>query len=125
MNQNSFKGKILDLWMEDGILYGVYKVDKVDLPEAKTATQERLTFTGDKTYPVITDYSKVRDTTKSARDYLSSDEPSKGIKAIALIIDSSVGRVIYNFFISLNKPAFPIQVFTDQEKAREWIKQYR
>ncbi|QHT66840.1 hypothetical protein GXP67_09300 [Rhodocytophaga rosea] len=125
MKENYYNGNILELWLEEGILHGIYKVDKVDLQTAKMATQERLSFTLEKSYPVLTDYSKVKDTTKEARDYLSTEEPSKGIKAIALIIDSSVGKVIYNFFIALNKPDYPMQVFNDPLQAKEWLKKYR
>lgn len=125
MRENYYNGTILDLWLDDGILHGVYKVDKVDLVAARTATRERLSFTNGKSYPVLTDYTKVKTTLKEARDYLSTEEPSAGIKAIALIIDSKVGKAIYNFFMILNKPVYPMQVFNDPNEALEWLKQYR
>jgi hypothetical protein len=125
MRENYYNGTILELWLDDGILHGVYKVDKVDLDTAKMATRERLSFTNGKSYPVLTDYTKVKTTLKEARDYLSTEEPSTGIKAIALIIDSKVGKAIYNFFMILNKPVYPMQVFNDPHEALEWLKQYR
>lgn len=125
MKENYYNGEILELWFEEGILCGAYKVDNVNLEAARIATRERLTYVADRAYPNLVDYRKVRKTDKAARDYLSTENPTKGIKAMAVLIDSTIGRVIYNFFITINKPPYPMQIFNDPHQAIEWLKQYK
>lgn len=123
MKENYFSGEVLELWFEEGILCGAYKVENVDLESARKATRERLGYVDDKAYLNLVDYRKVRKTDKQARDFLASETPTQGIKAMAVIIDSTIGRVIYNFFIGLNRPPYPMQIFTDPEQAKNWLKQ--
>jgi hypothetical protein len=45
-----------------------------------------------------------------------------GASAVALIVSSSVSRVIANFFTGLSKPAIPIRVFDSNDTARTWLR---
>jgi len=44
--------------------------------------------------------------------------------ARALLIESLVGQVIANFFISLNKPTVPTRLFTSEVEAVAWLKTF-
>jgi hypothetical protein len=41
--------------------------------------------------------------------------------AFAILIDSSVSRVVGNFFLGINKPAVPTKLFTNEKEAVKWL----
>ena len=51
------------------------------------------------------------------RRIASADE----VAVVAMVISSTVGTILVNFFLRVNKPKYPFRVFTDQGKAREWL----
>ena len=122
--ENFHEGKVIRLRIENGILFGQYMVETVDLKTAILATDERLRFTKGIEYPTLADYSKVKVTTKEARDYFTQQSASSDLKAIAVLISSPVGSIIGNFFSKINKPPYPFKIFSDAEKAKEWLKNY-
>lgn len=124
MREKHFDGEVCEIWLEDGIVYFVSKVEEMDISVAKTITKERINLVGDKDYPILGDYLKVKNVTKEARDFMASKEGTKNIKAIAALINSPVGRIIGNFYIRISKPPFAFKIFTDKEKALEWLKQF-
>jgi hypothetical protein len=125
MKENYFDGEVLELWFEDGILIGNYKVENVDLQVGEKATKERIAFTNHKSYPILTDYSRVKSTTKEARDYFATEQASNYITAMAILTDSSVGKIIVNFYLSISKPNFPTRIFTKKEEAIAWLSKYK
>src|SRR5690606_33910971 len=109
----TFDGQVLKMWYDEGILFGEYKVETVDLESAKLATKERVDFTAGRQIVVLVDYTTVRKTTKEARDYLGIGESSDNIDAMAILIASPVGSMMTNFYLTINKPPFPLKVFSD------------
>lgn len=45
-------------------------------------------------------------------------------KAEALVIKSLANRLESNFYINYHKPQYPIQIFTEESKAVEWLLTY-
>jgi len=70
---------------------------------------------------VLIDMSKVTEIVKDARDYFANERTASIQRATALVVNSPVSRVIGNFFIGLNKPITPTQLFTDPHKAIKWL----
>jgi len=68
------------------------------------------------------EWREIRSVEKKARDHYSGETASKFLNALALIITSGFSRVIGNFFPGLNKPDFPVKLFTSEEKAVGWLK---
>lgn len=124
MENQTFDGTVLKLWIEDGILCGIYKIKIVDLASAQQAAKERLEFTNRRDVLSLVDYSMVKTTTKEARDYLSLKESSEHITAMALLISSPVQSMMANFYLTINRPSFPFKVFSDRTKAKNWLSQY-
>ena len=56
------------------------------------------------------------------RESRSYFQKATSLKATALLVRSPVSRVIANLFIGLNKPAYPIQLFTSEAEAVEWLR---
>ena len=70
---------------------------------------------------VLIDMSQVTEIRKEARDYFANERTASVQRATALLITSPVGRVIGNFFMGLNKPVSPTRLFTDPQKAIQWL----
>lgn len=125
MEKDFYSGEVIEMWFEDGIFCGRYKVENVDLNVAKLATQERLTFIKGISYPCLADYTKVKSTTKDARDFFATEEASSLMESLAVLTDSNLGKVIVNFYLQISKPKFPTKLFTDREEALTWLKKFK
>jgi hypothetical protein len=60
---------------------------------------------------------------KEARAYSAELKPNSPI-AMAIIVTSTANRLIGNFYINFNKPKVPTKLFSTEEKALEWLKDY-
>jgi len=78
---------------------------------------------GDKKICWLGDITQAGFPTKEARDFAGVETP-KFIKALALITNSQLSKMIANVFLTLKKPPYPTKMFTTEENAREWLKQY-
>jgi hypothetical protein len=108
----------------DNILIGTYFAREVNLEVAQKVTVDRHNYTKDRKYPVLVDYRLVSSTTKQARDYFNSEYASQNLTAMAVLIDSPVGKIIAAFFLKIIKPTYRIKVFTDKPKALKWLSQF-
>ena len=77
-----------------------------------------------KRHPVLVDLRNIKSVDHQARKYLAGDVATKLTKASAVLVGSPVSRVIGNFFIGLNKPPYPIKLFTSEPEAMEWLRRF-
>lgn len=124
MRKILFENEIIIIHLENGILTGTFKKDFLDLKTAEQSVKDRLSATEDKSYPVLIDIRNVRNTTKAARQFLASEKGCKGITSGAILINSTLGSIIGNFFIHFDKPLIPTKLYTDEEDAKQWLKKY-
>ncbi len=59
---------------------------------------------------------------REAREYYTGPENAKVVRATAMLIGSSVGRIIGNFILRVNHPPFPFRLFSDEESANSWLR---
>ncbi|GAB3663233.1 hypothetical protein GCM10028791_38560 [Echinicola sediminis] len=78
---------------------------------------------GGRRVPVLVDISQAKGASKESRDYFGSKKCFEVQSACALLVGSSLSELIGNFFLGLNKPLFPLEVFTEKEEALSWLKQ--
>ncbi len=116
--------ELVSIEIENNIIFTTLKVNSVDLDIAKKAVDYRLNVVKDKRYLLVSDIRIVKNSTKQARDFLASEAGCEGVIAAAVIIDSSVGSMIGNFFISISKPLVPTKIFTNENDAKKWLAQY-
>ena len=115
------ENEIVSLTLNNGILVAKYLTESIDLKTAKSAVLKRMNIYGEKDYPVLVHINNVKHVTKEARDYFGSKESCQKIKCCAIITNSPITRVLGNFFLSLNKPLVPTKMFTNEERAKEWL----
>ncbi len=112
-------------WFDkDGILYSVSKkappqsleeVKKSLADLKKVIKQEKVCMLIDVTYSTVT--------TREVREYAAVEFP-KFVKAIAMISDSSLGRMLANLFFAMKPQPYPTKMFNDEKEAKEWLRQY-
>jgi hypothetical protein len=106
-----------EFWLDHDVLFFIYKKGVVlDLEAARLIVADRLSLQQGKVYPVLCDPSGIKDSSKAARDYLAR-EGSQLVKAVALLVETPLAGMILNFYLAINKPLVPTQVFKSKEKA--------
>lgn len=111
----------------EGILFATFRKGVViDLEAARKILEIRLLMTGTSEYPALVESSGVKSFTKEARDFLSSNAGREGIKATAILASGYMASTIANFFlkVTVGKPIVPTKIFSDREKALEWLKKF-
>ena len=71
----------------------------------------------------IGDVTESSSPTKEARDYAAEETP-RFVRALALITNSPLSKMIANIFLGLKKPPYPTRVFTNEKDTREWIARF-
>ncbi len=118
-------GEFVDLEIHNNFLIARYKAGpKIDLVAAKLILQERLEFTNYRSVPVLVIDSGLVSMDKQARDFLSSDEGVRGIRASAIISSSVVNSMLVNFILKISRPNLPVKVFTDRIAAENWLNSF-
>jgi hypothetical protein len=108
---------------EDGIAITRVKQDaEITITEAKANTNAVIKLTGGRTCPILVDTRRIKSISNEAREHFAMRGRIAHVNSIALLIQSPVSRIIGNFYISLNKPAVPTRLFTDEAAALLWLK---
>lgn len=120
-----FEDEIVKFELENEILIGTIKTEFVNLDVADRITKSRFPIQNGKDYLMVSNITFVKNSTKDARHLFASKEGCVGVIAAAIIINSSLSTMIGNFFLSVNKPIVPSKLFTNEEDAKKWLKQYQ
>jgi hypothetical protein len=112
-------------WFDDqGILYCVYKkgVERSMTETRETIEEFKKQLNGEKVC-MLADVTNSGQSSKEIREYVARELP-KFIKAIAMISDSPLGKMLANLFLTLKNQPYPTKVFNNESEAREWLKYY-
>lgn len=121
----SFENRYAKFWIADGILFFKYREGLyIDLSVAKRVVADRLSFQNEVMLPVLCDSRGIVFTDKAARDYLASSG-SLMAKAVALLVKENASLTLSTFYLKINKPSVPTQIFTEKEQALEFLSMYR
>lgn len=63
--------------------------------------------------------------TNEARKNAIIIENSTPVKATAIVTDSVAYKLIAKFYIKINKPKNPLNIFSNKDKAIAWLKQFQ
>lgn len=113
-------------WMAgDGIARTKVKPDaEIFLQDAKENTAAVETFYVGQKFPLIVDIRQIKSISPEAREHFSLRGRESVVKAYAMLLSSSVSRIIGNFFLSFHNPAVPVKLFDDEDKALAWLKRF-
>jgi hypothetical protein len=122
--KESFESPHVSMWLDGDIMCARYvKNLKMTLDVAKSCVGARLFFAKGKSYPLLVDMTGIKSVTADARKYMATVGVT-WVTAGALITGSSLSKTIGNIFLAIDKPAVPTRLFTDEEKARQWLEQF-
>ena len=112
------------IWIrKDGIGFYVLRSDsKISLDEANENTSLFLAMTGAKRIPLLID---VRECVSRAGEIQRYYGKKTTCTALALLIDSPLKKLLYNFKCKLFSLTMPIRFFTREDKAFEWLRKYK
>lgn len=109
---------------EDGILVMKYKDNLIfELEKAKSAIKVCEKIAGDKKALVLIVTGEFGKMSGETRKYLASKAVAKHRKAVALVISNTLHRLAALTIIRMRSKYYPTQVFADELKALEWLKQ--
>lgn len=118
---------IAKIWLDDdGIIRQIIHPNiDVTIDGTKETTQAIHKLTQGKAVPVFVEMRNIKSTDQESRKYVTGKEAQKVTKCHAMLIGSPVSRMIGNFCVGLNKPSYPTKLFTNEEKAIKWLKQFK
>ena len=120
------ENEYLKLFIEDGMVKVFYKPDSViSLSAAQYMVKERLRICHDKTYPLFADIRGLKYMSKEARDFIKQGDGVKGVSSFAALLNNSVQATLGNYFLKFSPPLLPSRLFTDEEKALQWLAKFK
>ncbi len=124
--KNIRKARIATVFLDDDGILKVCQYDHVDasLEDLVEINNYSLALCGGKKVPVLNDIRGIKSVEREARQFPSHPDVVRLSKACALLVSSPVSRVIGNFFLGFNKPPYPVKLFSSEEKALEWLKNF-
>ncbi len=110
-------------WMgDDGIARTKVKLNsEVTVDDARENSKVVNGFYIDEKFPLLIDARGIKSITREARSFFTTNGRDTNTMAFAILIDSSVSRVIGNFFLGINKPAVPTKLFLNENTAVQWL----
>lgn len=114
------------LWLgEDGIVRIVWIPGaEVTLENAQETMAAYLKVNQGKRRPLFVDTKSMRSLARGARTYYASEYAAQIASAVAIIIGSPVSKVLGNFYLGVSNPHLPTRLFSSEEQALEWLKEY-
>jgi hypothetical protein len=119
-----FTEERFSITFENNILYFTIHKELVDYSLVNDAINKRHELTKGEKVLILSDFQKVKQGTREARERLAAPDAGEGVIAVAVLIKSKVQKVMYNFFQSIYKAPNPSKLFTDRQKALEWLSKF-
>jgi len=118
------KGEIADYWLsDDGILHSYSKSPVRTVKNITENIQLVKQITGNKKVPLLIYLSNSPVPDKETRKFSTEQLPNV-YTAMAMVSKPGLSKFIMNLLFSLKKPPIPMKSFTDDQEAKEWLKQY-
>jgi len=127
MENNSIILNGTRIWLgDDGIMRSVMEADGVK--DALTNEQETVLAIGKvckgKKRPFLVDLRMIETMDERKNHCSDSSKDIPLISAMAMLIPSLLSRDIGSYFLGSHKPKFPVRPFTDESKAKSWLKKF-
>ena len=125
MKEKIIESRAFKTYIKDDVCFTIVKPGAVitleDAEENTTAVKE---LSKNDVFPILVDLRLISQITKEARDHFAMRERKPGVNAIAMLVRSPVSSIIGNFFLGMNKPKVPTQLFSTEAKALKWLEQF-
>jgi hypothetical protein len=125
MSNSIIETRTTKMWLDDeGIIRIVTKpgITKQTLSDAVENMEAVEKLRQGKKRRLFVDIRAAMSTDVEGRRYYSRAELAEHFSAGAFIIESQLSRVIGSLFLGISKPPFPVMLFTEPEKALDWLR---
>jgi len=96
------------------------------LEDAKVNLATAVAETAGRRRPLLVDIRTAQPLDADARHHYSGQTLVDGFLALALLVDGSpFGRMMGNVYLRIARPGIPTQLFTDEQRAVEWLIKHR
>ncbi|MEZ4826552.1 MAG: hypothetical protein R3C61_09700 [Bacteroidia bacterium] len=113
-------------WGDDQILRLTTKPQTQSTLESVIEEHEAIKeLIGSQRVVMLTDIRNMVSATPEARAYTNSKELANTYLAVGLLVGNVFSRVIGSFILGINKPDYPVRLFTDEQSAVQWLKQFQ
>lgn len=98
----------------------------LDLEESKHLVKNCLQLLEDKKLPMLMDGRNISGTISlSAGEFFVTNPNLRRLTvARAVLLNSLANKLIFNFYLKLSNPEYPVKLFTDEMDAANWLKQF-
>jgi hypothetical protein len=96
---------------------------RLDLEDARALIDAEAQLAQGQRVASLADIREIKSVTREARLHFTGEEAEAVIKAQAVLVGSPLSVVIGNFYGLYGVP-YPIRLFTVEERATDWLKQY-
>jgi hypothetical protein len=123
-NKELVNGEIADYWLDpDGILYSFSKSPKRTVRNISENVALVKKITGGKKVPLLIYLSNSPVPDKETRKFSTEQLPDV-YSAMAMVSKPGLAKLIMNMLFKLKPPPIPMKSFSDENTAREWLKQF-
>ncbi len=111
---------------KDGIVYIEVKANtEIGIREVEQVVNTLENIFEGKKFPLLIVTGEYTLPTPEARAYIATPESDPYASAEAYVVKSLSQKLVGNVFLSFNKPARPTRIFNSEEKALEWLQQFK
>ncbi len=121
MKENYNKNDFIEFWLENEILFSRFKEGvEIDAEKMKEVVRMREEISRGEMQYWLYDLANVKNINKDARDY--ADKYGQNyLEAVAVMVNSHITKFVFNSYIKLKTPIMPFFVFTNKDKAIDWL----
>ncbi len=110
----------------NGIMHVLFKKDCfVEIDDVKEVVDWVGTLGSDRKYVNLMEAEPNSEVDAEVRAFASSNNQNQYTIADGMVMTSQAHRILSNFYLKFNKPVKPTKVFTNKEKAIQWLLQQK
>ncbi|MCC7331711.1 MAG: hypothetical protein IT232_03790 [Flavobacteriales bacterium] len=109
--------------LSNGIIEVDWNADigEIQLSHMKEIVEIVKEFGNGKKMPIYVTTLPFLQITIEAKQYVATEESQKYTLANAVLIDNLAKKLLFTFFININKPITPTKAFKSREDAHKWL----
>ena len=119
---NELKLSYASLRYEEPVVYITFKQgSELGFPEMKELVQYAEALSGFKNYFVFSNVGDHVTVTPEGRRFAFNAKNSPYQKGTAVLVKNNVVSIAANLYVGFQQPDFPYKVFTEKQKAIDWL----
>lgn len=122
-DKKTYEGEIASYWFDDGILVSLSKNPKRTVENISKNVALVKEITGNRRVPLLIYLSNSPVPDKETREFSTKQLPLI-YSAMAMVSKPGLSKFIMNILFALKPPPIPMKSFTNDEAAKEWLKQF-